>query len=459
MSYFDIFNWGRSPADAGASGTPSMGFDPAAMQKMQNDMRRMMAMQAISSGAQQFGSGLSQVQGGPPVQGGGGGYSNPMSMMLPMLQMQNMGMVAQKRAEDMAKEKQQAQAFYGQYAPEAGGKPWVNPDKVEVAQAGGMAPGEAIRSSTDYGGGLVNRLPPELQPVARALGPEKGSAFVGSLMAQQMKPKELPGAVQEYEYAVSKGYKGDFESWKKVAQNGGQEQFGNTPIWGTDDKGNPVLMQPSNRGGVRQVQLPPGVTPQRGQTSRVDLGTEWGILDANGSFIGRVPKDVAGAAREKELGEAAGKAQVNLPGAEANATYMLELLDKVTTKEESGARKNHPGFETVVGMPGATGVLSKIGLAPGTDAASFRELMDQIGGKQFLEAFESLKGGGQITQVEGEKATKAIARMGTAQKEGDFLDAVDEFKDIVRKGLNRAKMKAGSTPAAPSGSWSIRPRS
>lgn len=75
--------------------------------------------------------------------------------------------------------------------------------------------------------------------------------------------------------------------------NSSQETFGNTPIWGTDKDGNPVLMQPSNRGGVKVVSPPAGVTPQRGQTTKVDLGDHFAILDANGTMIGTMPKSLA----------------------------------------------------------------------------------------------------------------------------------------------------------------------
>ena len=79
---------------------------------------------------------------------------------------------------------------------------------------------------------------------------------------------------------------------------------------------------------------------------------------------------------------------------------------------------------------------------PGTEAADFTVLLDQIKGKQFLEAFETLKGGGQITEVEGRKATEAMARMNTAQSENEFKAALQEFKGIVQQGVERAKQKA-----------------
>ena len=52
-------------------------------------------------------------------------------------------------------------------------------------------------------------------------------------------------------------------------------------------------MQSSSAGGpLRVAKLPPGVTAQRGQTSRVDLGNKWAILDANGTVIGHQPKGI-----------------------------------------------------------------------------------------------------------------------------------------------------------------------
>lgn len=125
--------------------------------------------------------------------------------------------------------------------------------------------------------------------------------------------KPPPATVQEYEYAKANGFAGSFEDFKQLSGQRSQETFGNTPIWGTDANGNPVLMQPSNRGGVRVVNLPEGVTPQRGQTSRVDLGDRFGILDANGTLVGYIPK---GLAPERKIGD---DRVVTLPGVPGGA--------------------------------------------------------------------------------------------------------------------------------------------
>lgn len=139
-------------------------------------------------------------------------------------------------------------------------------------------------------------------------------------------------------------------------------------------------------------------------------------------------------AKAKSDAEFKAKAQQNLPQALDNADYMLNLLDEV---------KNHPGMPGMVGVKGArTGF---IGYAtPGTPEAGFAERLSQINGGTFLQAYESLKGTGQITEKEGEKATQAKARMGTAQREEDFVAAAEEYQSIIRKAVMRAKAAAGS---------------
>lgn len=106
----------------------------------------------------------------------------------------------------------------------------------------------------------------------------------------------------------------------------------------------------------------------------------------------------------------------------ASAKYSIGLIDEIV---------KHPG------LPYAVGASSMLPVIPGTDAASFVARLDQLGGRQFLEAFESLKGGGQITQIEGEKATNAIARMQRSQKEEDFIAAANEFKAIIQQAIDR----------------------
>tara|TARA_R110000868_G_scaffold176513_3_gene414231 strand:- start:2602 stop:4224 length:1623 start_codon:yes stop_codon:yes gene_type:complete len=126
-----------------------------------------------------------------------------------------------------------------------------------------------------------------------------------------------------------------------------------------------------------------------------------------------------------------------LPQVISRAEQALQQIDDMVGSVD-GKKPPHPGFSDVVGMgmPGWRFV-------PGTDAADFDRRLDQIKGSSFMQAFESLKGGGQITEVEGKKATDAIERMARSQSEKEFTIAAREFQSVVRTGVNNAKARAG----------------
>jgi hypothetical protein len=77
--------------------------------------------------------------------------------------------------------------------------------------------------------------------------------------------------------------------------------------------------------------------------------------------------------------------------------------------------------------------------------------IEQVAGAAFLQAFETLKGAGAITQEEGNKATVAIARLSRTQSPEAFKASLYEFADIVRRGMDKARadLAALPQPAAP----------
>jgi hypothetical protein len=91
----------------------------------------------------------------------------------------------------------------------------------------------------------------------------------------------------------------------------------------------------------------------------------------------------------------------------------------------------HPGFKDAVG---ASITLA----APGTEKRNFQVLYDQIMGQAFLQAFERLKGAGQITEIEGQKATAAITSLSLAQTENDFVREAMRLQDLIDKLSERA---------------------
>jgi hypothetical protein len=149
--------------------------------------------------------------------------------------------------------------------------------------------------------------------------------------------------------------------------------------------------------------------------------------------------DIAGAAAAREQGEAQGKAGADIPRITANADRALQTIRQI---------RSHPGKKSGLGLTGLSAYI------PGSEARGFANLVDQAKGQTFLEAFNSLRGGGQITEAEGQKATQALARLDRYQSEADFEAALKDLEEVVIKGLDVARQKAGpSTPAASSGGW------
>jgi len=120
---------------------------------------------------------------------------------------------------------------------------------------------------------------------------------------------------------------------------------------------------------------------------------------------------------------------------------MIEELDRQKTQgtEISGkaaliaridALMNDPNLEDALGFEGIVrGFASNVGLDP--NVARVNEMIKQVRGDVFLQAFEKLKGGGQITELEGMKAEQAMARLGQMQGYDDYVNALKELRFYV----------------------------
>ena len=207
--------------------------------------------------------------------------------------------------------------------------------------------------------------------------------------------EDLPSDVRSYKYyqGLDPNQQQDFLNVKRDVYKTGLT---------TDEQGNVIAM--------------PGITGAK---------TDIKAAESEGTALGKI------------RGTAEGEAIRDLPLIEENSNYAIKLIDDII---------EHPGLKSVVGakniLSGAAPMLLGRDPVAGSDAADFKARLDQIKGKQFLEAFQSLKGGGHITEIEGEKATQAISRMKTSQSEKEFIAAAREFKGIVQQGMNRARNKA-----------------
>jgi hypothetical protein len=105
-----------------------------------------------------------------------------------------------------------------------------------------------------------------------------------------------------------------------------------------------------------------------------------------------------------------------LPAVIAKAQQSIELVDEML---------KHPGRETATGLSGSIDPRNYI---PGTDAKDFQIRQKQLQGRVFLEAFETLKGGGAITEAEGAAATRALGRLDLAQSDKEYAAALKELR-------------------------------
>jgi hypothetical protein len=146
-------------------------------------------------------------------------------------------------------------------------------------------------------------------------------------------------------------------------------------------------------------------------------------------------------AKARQIGEAAGVAQSALPKAKANVDSTLALI---------GNLESHKGLSAVIGLPNPMKGGFGFAQAPGSDAADFKTQLDNLTGKMFIAAFESLKGGGAISEKEGEAATRAIANLSKLQSETQFKQNLAILKQTLANGyLTLEKLAKGSAGSAP----------
>ncbi|MEE9345661.1 MAG: hypothetical protein V3U88_08645 [Methylococcales bacterium] len=200
----------------------------------------------------------------------------------------------------------------------------------------------------------------------------------------------------------------------------------------------------------KDVPFPSAVQSQfveRAQAAKPSWGQLPGVPGMMVSSTGQmqaVPQTAEQKAQATLAAEAAksqAEARRGFPKVEQTAQEALANIEALT---------QHSGMKGVIGAPDTlSGLVFKLfGTAlPGTAEAGFTARLDQIGGQQFLQAFESLKGGGAISEIEGTKASNAMSRLAkTGQSEESYLQAANELKTIIEKGLANSRTAAGLQP-------------
>ena len=246
--------------------------------------------------------------------------------------------------------------------------------------------------------------------------------------AMKLAQQRQSGDIQEYEYAKNQGFPGTFENWMSAKRLAGAPKAGLTPI--VDGDG--AVWQLTSDGQLIKPKGSENFKINKG-FDKIDLGTEWGVVSkVTGQIVGKYPKDIQGREAAEKRGQAQGEAQAGLPTAAANAERMLRQINEV---------QSHPAREMGTGA-----VMGRVP-AVGGQQADFVERVDQLKGQAFLQAFQTLKGAGAITEVEGAKATTAIARLSRIKDKTELDSALNDLKEVIETGMKVARQKAGQQPA------------
>jgi len=213
----------------------------------------------------------------------------------------------------------------------------------------------------------------------------------------------------------------------------------------TDSKGNPVR---SLEAAVKEETKRHNLETESQGRRNLSLEERRTRVSEENARIAKDPVIQQQLEAARTLGRETAKNEVTatavLPKVISTGELALNTIDQMIGQRDAKGnlikgQKPHPGFENAVGFG------LPLQMVPGTEAANFKTLFDQVKGSAFLQAFETLKGGGAISEKEGEKATSALNRMNLAQTEPEFIKAALEFKSVVQNGLANARAKASKS--------------
>jgi hypothetical protein len=144
--------------------------------------------------------------------------------------------------------------------------------------------------------------------------------------------------------------------------------------------------------------------------------------------------------------------KINQSSSEEEADNKIRLVGELLTS---------PAFNSMVGTLGEKsyeddvkgliigddeGLLKVPYIMQGTPMASWVGIYNQVKGKAFMEAFKGLKGGGQISNIEGAKASGAITRISNKASRKAFKEGVDDFVYSIKRTINLNRRSMGQEP-------------
>ena len=175
--------------------------------------------------------------------------------------------------------------------------------------------------------------------------------------------------------------------------------------------------------------------------------TSFAALDMQARAGGLIPKSEGGdGSYEKWMMEsgkgaaAAGKIDAKTL-AENREAFTKQITNYTTASRLINEISNDPNLANVTGkIQGLIKADTPAGLvAFDGEQINLIKTIDNLQNSVFLEAFQSLKGGGQITELEGEKAQAAIVNLSRQRTTEGFLKALQDYQSVLDIGISRAK--------------------
>lgn len=169
---------------------------------------------------------------------------------------------------------------------------------------------------------------------------------------------------------------------------------------------------------------------RRGQV--INRGNQIDVLDAAGNVTqtfdvqpkpGETAEHRAAVVVAEETAKDQTKAELDLPSLQSQTQDALDLIAQI---------KNDPSLAQVIGAGALLNPLAKL---PGTPAQKTKGDIDRLAGKVFLQAYAQLRGAQGITDIEGEKATQAIANLNKLQNVEDFNASLTELENVLKREL------------------------
>ena len=128
----------------------------------------------------------------------------------------------------------------------------------------------------------------------------------------------------------------------------------------------------------------------------------------------------------------------------AGSNFLLKTVDAIIGRPEGNGETGmlpNPNLDSILGS-----IQGNIPKFLNQDKQDLLVKIDFLKSNAFMEAFASLKGGGQITEKEGDAATAALAMLQRTQSPEEFTKGLTEFANIIRRGREKAKRLSSSLP-------------